>query len=297
MHEHERRRVTRSVSGPAVVRLELKNGLGNQRWVTADLIDSCQDGIGVFLAAPLIPETTITARGGFQGSMADGGLRVRVVWCQETDPGKFRAGFQLVPDAQRPSGLPRREASIDPEDFDCYEILQLSPNADRETIERVYRILAQRYHPDNCDTGNAERFIRLTKAYRLLDDAESRAGYDARHQRMRLLRWQLFDPAAASGGPDAEKQKRQSILSLLYSRALQDPEGAGLSIHAFEELLGCPREHLNSALWYLKGKAHICRGDNGRFNITISGFEEAEKYEVSAPLSERLLPQASNNTL
>jgi curved DNA-binding protein len=30
-----------------------------------------------------------------------------------------------------------------------YETLQLSPNADQATIERVYRLLAKKYHPDN----------------------------------------------------------------------------------------------------------------------------------------------------
>jgi len=38
---------------------------------------------------------------------------------------------------------------------DYYEALQLSPNADSETIERVFWMLAKRYHPDNDQTGNA----------------------------------------------------------------------------------------------------------------------------------------------
>ncbi|MEO7964396.1 MAG: J domain-containing protein, partial [Gemmatimonadaceae bacterium] len=32
---------------------------------------------------------------------------------------------------------------------DHYETLQVSPRADQETIERVFRHLAKRYHPDN----------------------------------------------------------------------------------------------------------------------------------------------------
>ena len=34
-------------------------------------------------------------------------------------------------------------------DGDYYEVLQVSRNADFETIERVFRLLAKRYHPDN----------------------------------------------------------------------------------------------------------------------------------------------------
>ena len=44
------------------------------------------------------------------------------------------------------------------EQADYYELLQISPNAEPETIHRVYRLLAQRYHPDNRETGNAQKF-------------------------------------------------------------------------------------------------------------------------------------------
>ena len=59
---------------------------------------------------------------------------------------------------------------------------------------------------------------------------------------------------------------------------LNDPEHAVMSVFEFEELLGCPREHLEAALWYLKGKGFVKRGDNGRFEITIAGFDEAENH-------------------
>ena len=49
----------------------------------------------------------------------------------------------------------------DDQPLDCYEILQISPNADPDTIHRLFRLLAQRYHPDNQDTGDAARFRKL----------------------------------------------------------------------------------------------------------------------------------------
>jgi DnaJ-class molecular chaperone len=51
-----------------------------------------------------------------------------------------------------------------------YDLLQINPQAEIETIDRVYRILAARYHPDNQQTGDAERFRLLTDAYQLLKD-------------------------------------------------------------------------------------------------------------------------------
>ncbi len=41
---------------------------------------------------------------------------------------------------------------------DHYDTLQVSNKADPDTIHRVFRILAQRYHPDNLHTGSAEMF-------------------------------------------------------------------------------------------------------------------------------------------
>ena len=75
--------------------------------------------------------------------------------------------------------------------IDLYELLQLSPNADPETIHRVYRVLAQRLHPDNQETGNASQFRELTEAYNILSDPERRAQYDVGYHQQRQDRWRL----------------------------------------------------------------------------------------------------------
>ncbi|MEJ2483938.1 MAG: DnaJ domain-containing protein, partial [Gemmatimonadota bacterium] len=61
---------------------------------------------------------------------------------------------------------------------DHYETLQLSPSADPETIERVYRLLAKRYHPDNERSGDFDRFNQVRQAYEVLSDKDKRARYD-----------------------------------------------------------------------------------------------------------------------
>src|SRR5689334_10097860 len=60
-----------------------------------------------------------------------------------------------------------------------YEFLQISPNAQPETIHRVYRFLACRFHPDNAETGDREKFLLLHRAYDVLSDPKRRADYDA----------------------------------------------------------------------------------------------------------------------
>jgi len=48
---------------------------------------------------------------------------------------------------------------------DYYEILEINANASSETIDRMFRFLAQRYHPDNRDTGDHHRFHEIVRAH------------------------------------------------------------------------------------------------------------------------------------
>ena len=58
---------------------------------------------------------------------------------------------------------------------DYYEVLQVSTNADPDTIHRLFRILAQRFHPDNQATGDSEQFRQVSEAYEVLKDDQKRA--------------------------------------------------------------------------------------------------------------------------
>ncbi len=60
-----------------------------------------------------------------------------------------------------------------------YEILQVDPGADQEIIERVYRLLVKRYHPDNGHSGEASKFRTLIEAYSILSNPEKRAANDS----------------------------------------------------------------------------------------------------------------------
>jgi hypothetical protein len=269
--------------------------MGNVRWITADLANCSECGIGVALRTPLTPGATILVRGKLGAHSSD--VKAEVMWCVDEGDGNFKAGLELLDKKATHSTEEQQPQTPSSENLplDFYEIMQLSPNADTETITRVYRILASRYHPDNSETGDPEMFVQLTEAYQTLSDPQKRAGYDAHHRETKRLHWKIFDQSAATTGVEAEKRKRQGILALLHSMTLQDPERAAMSIRSFEELLGCPREHLESALWYLRGKGYIQRGDNGRYTITVQGFDSAEEQNATdRPKNVHLLEPASS---
>ncbi len=162
--------------------------------------------------------------------------------------------------------------------IDYYETLQISPNADPDTVHRVYRILAQRYHPDNQETGNSENFRHLSEAYRALSDPELRGAYDVQHREERRLTWKIFDQSNSTQGIEAERSKRQGLLSLLYRKRNAAPDQPSMTLKEFEDLLGVPREHLEFSLWYLREGQYVQRTDNGRHSITLKGVDLVEMW-------------------
>lgn len=70
-----------------------------------------------------------------------------------------------------------------------YELLEVSQNASPETIEKVYKILAKKYHPDlqppEKRAESAEIFKQITIAYETLSDNNLRAEYDKKLERQK----------------------------------------------------------------------------------------------------------------
>ena len=172
---------------------------------------------------------------------------------------------------------------------DYYEDLQISPNADKEMIERVFRILAKRYHPDNTETGDAEKFNVLYKAYQVLSDPEKRAAFDAKYEELRASKWKIVEEASQSEGFENDERIRQGVLSLLYVARRQDALNPGMGIMEFEKLLGCPQHHMEFHIWYLKEKNRIRLTDTGEYAITADGVDKMAENDMLLR-KDRLLP-------
>jgi hypothetical protein len=188
----------------------------------------------------------------------------------------------------------RSAGGEDPEDY--YELLQISPTAEMETIQRVYRILAARYHPDNPHTGDAERFLRLTQAYQTLSDPEARAAYDREHQHRSFQPLPVFELKEFVSGVDVEANRRLGILCLLYTRRRANPDRPGLSLLDFESLMAIPREHLTFTVWFLKEKRYIRIDDSWESEISAEGVEFVESHLPAQSVLRKLLRAPQDET-
>ena len=169
---------------------------------------------------------------------------------------------------------------------DLYETLEVSPNASQETIERMYRYLAQRYHPDR-DTGDAERFGEVAQAYRTLKEPESRAEYDSRHKTNLDYHWSLVEEAGDSDSFNNDSMIQERLLAVLYAKRKRDPHEPGLGSVELARLIGCPHEMLEFHLWYLRDKGWIMRMDTGTLAITVEGVDRS--LEIHQPARKRKL--------
>ncbi len=170
---------------------------------------------------------------------------------------------------------------------DYYELLQLSSNADEDTIHRVFRHLAKKYHPDAPGQGDPKLFNLLVNAQRMLTNPETRAAYDAKYQQHWNRSWKVMAEASDGEGFMEDATVRERLLSLLYVQRRRNMHQPGMGEIELGRLVGSPPEHLEFHLWYLKEKGWLQRLDTGMHAITAQGVDEVERQRVRSP--ERLV--------
>ncbi len=245
----------------------------------ARLLERTQDSIQIQLDAALGQNMLIRVAGEVENSSGRtpffGQYRVRS--CRIASLGKYY--IDLIPEVvseEIPQNIARNNA-----DLDYYEVLQVSRQADFDTIRRVFHILAQRYHPDNLDTGSDPHFRQVVTAHSILCDPAQRAAYDVGLAAEDKSRYKIFDSLQSTIGVQAEIRKREGILRILYAKRLTDTNAASMSAWEIGQMLACPLEHLQFAFWILSEKHFVQRADNNSFMITVRGVEAFENEQAN----------------
>jgi len=163
-----------------------------------------------------------------------------------------------------------------------YELLQVNREAHSTIIRYAYRFLAAMYHPDNAETGDADKFRVVTEAWRTLSDEGKRAAYD-----MSLGTQEESRPgsqqkqAKKPGMPKIQKtgvswdevELRLAILQILLDQRKKRPKTGGASAKMLMDVLDLQNmEETEFALWYLREKGFIEMGER-LFMITAKGVD------------------------
>lgn len=257
---------------------------GQTSFCEANGLDISTSGIGVECPTELKPGSIVFVEALDHSISAE----CEVVHCARSGA-RFRVGLEFRHELDRaaPSRQQPRTSEREP---DHYETLQINRKADLQTIHRVFRIMAARFHPDNPETGDLEQFLRMKQAYNILSDPERRAAYDA-----------TLDKASEEGprpifqmrdfvtGVEAEANRRLGVLCLLYTRRQTDPDHPGISLLDLEKEMGFPREYLSFTMWYLRSKDFITIADNSDYALTAGGADYVEEKAQRSEIAARLL--------
>ncbi len=172
---------------------------------------------------------------------------------------------------------------------DYYEFLQISPHANAETIRRIYRFLATRYHPDNPDSGDKNKFHILKTAYDVLSDPEQRAKYDATRNVETPPQPPLSTSIDFMDNLEGELNRRLAVLAVLYAKRRTNPQMPEVTLVEIERRMGFPRDYLDFTTWYLARKGYINRADNSDFTLTVEGVDFVETQQARLPVLNKLL--------
>ena len=201
---------------------------------------------------------------------------------------------------------------------DLYEILQVSPNAEKDTIKRVHQMLSLKYQLAAPENNAVAYFAKLQEAAATLLDSQTRAAYDLSRQ-LASPPVQADAPAAMPApavvspskvgdlpvpveaaaeapveagalnlgrfreGLDIKEQKRvrAGLVEICYQQRILKPRVPALSMKQLEDGMALTVHDLEGPLWYLKETDLIRVSDAGNYAISVRGMNAIEAGLIS----------------
>lgn len=195
-----------------------------------------------------------------------------------------------APGGPAPGQMPPQQAAP-PKPQNFYQLLQVARDANPTIIRYAYRFLAAMYHPDNTETGDAEKFRIITEAWRTLSDEGKRAAYDMTLGAAEAQAAPMPGQAPGMGAAQApragmaqykvpkagiswsEIELRLAILNLLLEQRRKKPKSGGSSAKMMMDCLDIhDMAEIEYAIWYLREKGLIEAGERA-FMITVTGVD------------------------
>lgn len=201
-------------------------------------------------------------------------------------------------------------------EIDYYDLLMISPQADKPMVEWAVRLMLTRY-TKNKETADEKKAELVKQAYRTLADPKRREAYDKGRPRPAGDRRKASnngDPAVGidqyerpTDAPELDRirvrhtataeevvlqQKlRQGVLSCLYDIIVRRPRNPELDRGEIARAVGVRHDDLEFTIWFLRERKYLRTTTQGAYTITAAGVEWAEAGGIPH-LIEQEGPQA-----
>lgn len=177
---------------------------------------------------------------------------------------------------------------------DYYKVLGVKPSVSADDLSRRFHRLAKRYHPDNPQTGNRERFDLIVEAHNMLKDTGKRAKYDVMFKQV----FGSTDDYAPEGSGDTvgrDVDIQSKLLYVFYNKRRHNIRDPGVPELELERIFNCKIESLEFHLWYLKAKNWIERLENGMMSITVEGIDHINSEHQRKTTTMLLMDRSHEN--
>lgn len=162
-----------------------------------------------------------------------------------------------------------------------YELLGIGADADGAAIRRAYLERSRRFHPDahyRKDLGGfaaalAHAFQRISAAYQVLADDETRAGYDREHPELFGPREREAVERRAAQRADEERRQRERRDRLLRSKGFVR---IGAARKLYEEALEAAAQGQRGRALHALRTAHELDPDRKEIAAKLDELERAE---------------------
>lgn len=199
---------------------------------------------------------------------------------------------------------------------DYYDLLMISPQADKPMVEWAVRLMLTRY-AKNKETADEKKAELVKQAYRTLADPKRREAYDTERARQsgdRRKHSSNGEPSVEidqyerpTDAPELDRirvrhtatvadvvlqQKlRQGVISCLYDIVIRRPRNPELDRGEIARAVGVRHDDLEFTIWLLRERNLLRTTTQGAYTITSAGVEWAESGGIPH-LSEQEGPRA-----
>lgn len=238
------------------VELVWRDHSGQRRFDSARMTDYSPNGAAIDHDQPLAVLSNLILRAPDMRLVALAQIRF-CAWRRT----QYRLGIEFVEKASTQPADPAAEP-------DYHELLRagLQGDIDQSRLDRLYRSLASRYHPDKGDSESSEIFLKIAQAYQILSASQPvqpetgitkpEQGFEWMEQ-LRTL-----------------KDKKTIVLGLLCHRRISDYRNATVSESELESLTGLTSNEVGFILWYLRQKGAVTlTGDGSDHAISAEGID------------------------